>query len=175
MSLSLARALRGSLIALSLAAALPAAAQTAATPSATQTSPAQVQLARELIETNGSLRALDEIVPAYLEQTRRMFAANNPDVAGALGEVATSLRAEFDAKRAEVIDAIARAYAARFTEAELRELVTFYKSPTGKKFVAVLPVVLQESFERMQAWSTKLSEEMVARMRAEMRKKGFEL
>jgi hypothetical protein len=39
----------------------------------------------------------------------------------------------------------------------------------------VLPAVLQDSFQRMQAWSAKLSEQMVARMRAEMRKKGHEL
>jgi hypothetical protein len=169
MPLSLARTLRGGLIALSLAAALPAAAQQAQ-PSATQ-----VQLARELIESNGSLRALDEIVPNYLEQARRMFAQNNPDLTGPLGEVTVSLRKEFEAKRGEVLDGIANAYASRFTEAELKELVAFYKSPTGKKFVTVLPAVLQESFERMQAWSAKLSEEMVGRIRAEMRKKGHEL
>ena len=168
-SLSLARTLRGGLIALSLAAALPAAAQQA------QPSLTQVQLARELIESNGSLRALDAIVPTYLEQTRRMFGQTNPDLLGPLGEVTASLQKEFEGKRSEVVDGIARAYAARFTEAELKELVTFYNSPTGKKFVTTLPAVLQESFERMQAWSTKLSEEMVERVRVEMRKKGHEL
>lgn len=169
MSLSLARTLRGGLIALSLAAALPAVAQQA------QPSPTQVQLARDLIESNGSLRALDAIVPTYLEQTRRMFGQTNPDLLGPLGEVTASLQKEFEAKRSEVVDGIARAYAARFTEAELKELVTFYNSPTGKKFVTTLPAVLQDSFERMQAWSTKLSEEMVERVRVEMRKKGHEL
>ncbi|NJO53738.1 MAG: DUF2059 domain-containing protein [Bacteroidales bacterium] len=172
-----ARTLQGGLVALSLAAAvfassLPAAAQQSP---AGQPSAAQVQLARELIESNGSLRAVDDMVPAYLEQTRNMFTATNPDLAAPLSAVAAGLRQEFAAKRTEVVDGIARAYAARFTEAELRELVAFYKSPTGKKFIAVLPIVLQDSFERMQAWSTKLSEEMVARMRAEMRKKGHEL
>jgi hypothetical protein len=171
MPFSVARALRGGLIALCLVAALPAAAQQAQP----APSPGQVQLARELIESNGSLKALDAIVPAYLEQARNMFAQNNPDLVGPLTEVAAGLRAEFDAKRGEVIDGIARAYAARFTEAELKELVAFYKSTTGKKFVATLPVVLQESFERMQAWSAKLSEEMIGRIRAEMRKKGHEL
>jgi hypothetical protein len=172
MPLSLARTLRGGLIALSLAAALPAAAQQAAAP---PPSPAQVQLARELIESNGSLRALDAIVPNYLEQARRMFAQTNPDLTGPLGEVTAGLQKEFEAKRGEVVDGIAKAYASRFTEAELKELVAFYKTPTGKKFVLTLPAVLQESFERMQAWSAKLSEEMIARIRAEMRKKGHEL
>ena len=114
-------------------------------------------------------------MPNYLEQTRRMFAQNNPDLIGPLGEVTAGLQKEFEAKRGEVVDGIAKAYASRFTEAELRELVVFYKSATGKKFVATLPIVLQESFERMQAWSAKMSEEMVGRIRAEMRKKGHEL
>ena len=172
-----ARTLQGGFVALGLAVAAfapsqPAAAQQAA---AAKPSAAQIQLARELIELNGSLRAIDDMVPAYLEQARNMFAVTNPDLAAPLAEVAASLRPEFLAQRTEVVDGIALAYASRFTEAELRELVTFYQSPTGKKFISVLPAVLQDSFQRMQAWSAKLSEQMVARMRAEMRKKGHEL
>ena len=37
---------------------------------------------------------------------------------------------------------MATAYAGHFTEAELQEVLVFYRSPTGKKLVKELPAVL---------------------------------
>lgn len=162
----LVRTLCGGMLAVSLAAT-PGFAQ--------QPSAASVQLARELIESNGSLRAVDEMIPGMLDRVRGMMTSTNPDLSAAIGEVTTSLRGEFQAQRAEVVTNIAQVYATRFTEAELRDLVAFYKSAIGKKFVSTLPIVLQESFGKIEEWSNKLGEQMVARVRAEMRKKGHEL
>ena len=54
---------------------------------------------------------------------------------------------------------VARVYAAKFTEAELKELLVFYRSTIGKKFVAEQPAVLEEGFRRTQEWSAKISED----------------
>ncbi len=43
------------------------------------------------------------------------------------------------------LDITARMYAEIFTEAELKQLIEFYKSPIGKKIVAALPQVLQKT------------------------------
>ncbi len=63
-------------------------------------------------------------------------------------------------------------YATRFSQQELKELLTFYQSAVGKKFVTLLPNVLEESFIKTQEWGGKLSEEIVQTMRAEMKKRG---
>jgi uncharacterized protein len=39
-------------------------------------------------------------------------------------------------------------YDKHFTETELKELVAFYKSPTGKKFISVVPQLTQESMTK---------------------------
>jgi len=39
---------------------------------------------------------------------------------------------------------LAKLYTEAFTEAELREIITFYSTPTGQKFVAKLPVLTQQ-------------------------------
>lgn len=172
---SFRNATRGLLIAATLAFVMPNAPASAQQQPTAEPPAAMVQLGREFIEANGSLRALDNVIPGFLGQVRDMFGTNNPDLIGELNKVTTDLKPEFEAKRNDLVMDIARVYARRFTEAELKELVGFYRSPTGKKFVGITPTVMQESFERMQAWQDKLSTEMVQRVRAEMRKKGHNL
>jgi hypothetical protein len=45
----------------------------------------------------------------------------------------------------EVRPKVAKLYSDAFTEAELRELIAFYQTPTGQKAVAKLPALVQES------------------------------
>jgi hypothetical protein len=46
-----------------------------------------------------------------------------------------------------------------FTESELRDLVSFYKSPTGKKVIEVMPDLIVESMTRTtQAIMPKVAE-----------------
>ena len=69
----------------------------------------------------------------------------------------------------------AKFYAQRFTEAELKELVTFYKSPLGKKMVAQEPQALDDTFSYVQQWAPRVGEDVMNRFRAEMKKKGHNL
>ena len=59
------------------------------------------------------------------------------------------------------------------TEAELKELITFYRSPIGKKLVTELPAAVEESRPRVLEWGTKTSDEFIAALRAEMKKRGY--
>ena len=54
-------------------------------------------------------------------------------------------------------------------------MVTFYKSPAGKKMLAQEPLVLDETFGFIQQWQGRFSEEVMNRFRAEMKKKGHNL
>ena len=65
----------------------------------------------------------------------------------------------------EIVDEIARLYAQRFSEAELKEVIAFYKSPVGKKFAGDEPVVIDQGLQRAEAWSKKMSDEVMTRFR----------
>jgi len=54
-----------------------------------------------------------------------------------------------------------------FHRGRAQELITFYRSPTGKKLVTELPAVLEESFARAREWGAKVSEEFITALRAE--------
>jgi hypothetical protein len=135
-------------------------------------SPAAVQLAREVVLASGATRAFEGVIPSILGQSLNVFVQQNPDLQKQLTEAVKSLAPEFEKRTDDIITIIATTYATRFTEPELKELLTFYRSAVGKKFVAQLPAVLEESYVKVQEWGGKVSEEVVVRLRAEMKKRG---
>jgi uncharacterized protein len=145
-------------------------------PVAAQEPPAShMTAARDYIEAKGAAAAFEGAIPALIDQVRGNFLQTNPDLGKQLGEVSTALKAEFATRRAELVTLLARAYSTRFTEAELKEATAFLRSPVGRKLVTDEPAVLEDAFTRMQAWSNKLADDVIVRMRAEMKKRGFTL
>jgi hypothetical protein len=92
-----------------------------------------------------------------------------------LNEVAAKLRADLAPRGAEVLTETARLYATRFTEQELKDALAFYKSPLGRKLLTEEPVLADQSMRSAASWADKLSEEVISKMRAEMRKRGHEI
>jgi hypothetical protein len=131
-----------------------------------------VQLAREVVVASGATRAFEGVVPSILQQSLNVFVQQNPDLQKDLVESLKAIGPSFEKRTSEIIDIIASVYATRFTPQELKELLTFYQSAVGKKFVTLLPNVLEESFIKTQEWGGRLSEEIVRTMRAEMKKRG---
>ena len=161
--------LRAGAFALALAG-LPGLAAAQAQPNA-----AQLQVARDIVEASGAARAFDPVIPGILQQAINVFVPQNPDLQKPLLESAQTIAPNFEKRRSEIIDIVARVYASKFTEAEMKELLVFYRSTVGKKFVAEQAAVLQESFRRTQEWSVKISEEIVSALRAEMKKRGHNI
>jgi len=151
-----------------VACVAPAAAQQQPTPGAIAT-------AKELLQTKGATNMFDPLIPGVIESAKNAFLPTNPGLFKELNEVAALLRTQFAARRNEIIDEIARLYAQRFTEAEMKEVIAFYKSPVGKKFVLDEPAVIDQGLARTQAWTNKLSDDVLNRFRAEMKKKGHDL
>ena len=142
---------------------------------AQQPSPASIDLARQVIVVKGGNNMFDPIVPGVIESAKNQFLPTNPGLAKDLNEVSAQLRKEFEAKKTELLNEVAFAYAQRFTEAELKALVDFYKTPLGQKVVTDEPKALDAGMSRAQDWANKFSEQVISRMRAEMKKRGHEL
>lgn len=163
-----ARRVGFSLFALGLMAGA-AFAQTAA-PSASQ-----MQVARQLVEANGEARAFDGVIPNLIDGAALGFLQTNPDLAKQLRDTAMALRPEFEKRRGEIVDILATAYAQRFTEAELKEALTFYSTPVGKKLVTDRQQIVQQAVGNIQAWGAKVNADAMNRIREEMKKQGHDL
>ena len=142
---------------------------------AQQPSAATLQVARQVVMASGATRAFDGVIPSILQQSVAAFVQQNPDLQKQLVESAQTIRPDFDKRREDINEIVSRIYATRFTEAELKELLAFYNSTVGKKFITTVPGVLEESFRLTQEWAGKLSEEMVVRLRAEMKRRGHNI
>jgi len=155
------------LLALVLAALSPAQAQ--------QPTANALALAKEIIIVKGGNAIYDPVVPQVVEQARGLFLQSNPTLGKDINEVAAKLQAELTPRTAELLNDGARLYAARFTEQELKDVLAFYKSPVGRKVITQEPVILDQSGSNVDAWANKLADEVIAKFRAEMRKRGKEI
>lgn len=138
-------------------------------------SPAAVALARDVITTKGVGGIVEPVVRGVIENVKNRFVPTNPNLTRELNDVAVILHKELDGKSSEVIDQMARIYAARFTEQELKDLLAFYKSPLGQKYIKEEPVAIDEGMKRAAQWTDDFAETVMSRMRSEMQKKGHPL
>ena len=64
-------------------------------------------------------------------------------------------------------------YDKHFTHQEIKDLIAFYGSPTGKKAIAVLPQVMEECATLGQQWGQSLAPELDQRIQAALRKENL--
>ena len=138
--------------------------------SAQQPTPTAVSMAKEVLEAKAGLAMFEPIVPGVIETAKNVLLQQSPNLQKDLNETAATLRAQLAPRTDELKGEIAKIYAARFTEAELKELLTFFKSLLQEE-----PRFVEASLTRAQDWSNRLSEEVLGKIRAEMKKKGHNL
>jgi uncharacterized protein len=142
---------------------------------AQQPSATAMATAKELITVKGAIALYEPLVPGVIEQAKSVFLQSNPTLGKDLNEVALKLRAEYAVRSAEVVNDVARLYATRFSEQELKDVLAFYKSPLGRKMMTEEPNILDQSMRNAQAWADRLSEEIFNKIRTEMKKRGHDI
>ena len=140
-----------------------------------QPSPTAIATAKELITVKGATALWEPLVPGVIEQAKSVFIQANPTLIKELNEVAVKLRAEYAPRSAEVVNDVAKLYASRFTEQELKDTLAFYKSPLGRKLLTEEPSILDQSMRNAQSWADRLSQEVIGKIRTEMKRRGHEI
>jgi uncharacterized protein len=70
----------------------------------------------------------------------------------------------------DLIDLIVPIYDRHLSHPEVKAIIKFYESPSGRKFTSVLPAITQESMVAGQAWGQALGQKIAERMK----KKGYD-
>jgi len=146
-----------------------------AAPAKPQLSPTVMLLAKELIDLKGAASAFDPLVNGVIEYHKSFYLQTNPTLQNDLNAVAQKLADDLSPRKAEMQQEMTRIYASHFTEAELKEALTFYKTPLGKKLIAEEPKALEESMKAADDWSRTFATEVDSKFRAEMQKRGKSL
>lgn len=137
--------------------------------------PASLLIAKQIMDIKGVSAVFAPLVRGVIEKVRQQALQTNFMWAKDINEVAANLQKDYASRANELIDTTARIYAQHFTEAELKDMLTFYQSPLGQKIVVEEPKVLDESMSQAGQWGDKLAEEIIVKMRAEMKKRGHDL
>jgi uncharacterized protein len=135
-------------------------------------SPAAVAAAREILNMKNVGAMYAKAVPNVVQRTKDTLLQSNLNYQKDLDEVAVIVAQKFAGREQEVGAGIANIYAGEFTEQELKDLVSFYKSPLGQKLLAAEPKTVQMSMAYMNQWAQSFADAVSAEFRAEMRKRG---
>ena len=151
---------------LALAAAAPAYADE---PSANA-----IAMATQVINDVGMRAGVENIIPLTLGEMQRNVAAIHPEMATALKEASVTIIPEFAKSGDKVIADLAHVMASRMSEQELRDSLAFFEGPSGKKYLATQPILLQEFQVSTGIWRSELNKNLLSRLREEMKKKGVD-
>ena len=173
---SLSRILSAAGLVLGLAlAGAPAGAQQPAAPPLKQASPAAIAAAKEILTMKNASAMYANAVPGLVQQTKEVLLQSNLNYQKDLNEVAVIVAQSLAGREKEIGEGMAKIYANEFSEQELKDLVTFYKSTLGQKLLATEPRAIQSSMSYMNQWAQNFSEVVNGQFRAEMRKRGKEI
>jgi len=141
---------------------------------AQEPSPSHLTAARELMDTTGVLNPVNDLIPSFTDQIRKQNIAR-PELSKDLEAVLKGIEPEMQLQRQQITNVVSRTYAKWLSEAELRELVVFFKSPIGTKYNRVQSDLVDDVVNDVQVWTQQASEYLLVRVRAEMVKRGHQL
>lgn len=147
-------------------ATLPAAAQ--------EVSPEHLDAARKYVQLTDQSGIYEAALVQVAIESYRTLLPQNPEIATPLNDAITKTLDEYKLKKSELFDQFARVYALSFTIEELNEIVAFYESPTGAKLTKA-NARLNSSIKRvLNVYEQNLKGEFFAKVRAELKAKGFD-
>ena len=165
----------GLAVGLALASVPASAQQPAAAPAKPPASPAAIAAAKEILTLKNANAMYAQAVPSVVEQTKTALLQSNLNYQKDLNEVAVIVAQSLAGREKEIGEGMAKVYADEFTEQELKDLVTFYKSPLGQKLLSAEPQAIQASIAYMRQWGQTFSQVVAAQFRAEMHKRGKDI
>lgn len=150
---------------LSLLAAAPAFAQAPALTAS------QLQAARDVMDLTGVTQNITNIY-AEFDASVKSLVGTRPEMAKDTDAVLVELKAEANKRADEMLRTAAEVFATKMTEADLKEVASFFKSAVGQRYTSMRGEAMQSIFPVLQAWSVQTSNYLFDRFSQEMRKRG---
>ena len=137
-----------------------------------QPSAGALAAARQLLELKNAYSVYEGAVPGTIDSIKVQLIQANISYQKDLNEIATKLLTDLKGRDAEMGNEMARQYAIAFSEQELKDIVAFYKTPVGKKFLDQEPKTISTSLQFMRDWGAKFADEVDGKFHQEMKTRG---
>jgi uncharacterized protein len=131
---------------------------------------------RELMRITGSAQIGIQFANAVSHDMARQLRQARPDIPErAIAVVNQEVMKLFEERIDGLLDTVVPVYEKHFTPAEINDLLAFYRTPTGRKAISVMPAVMNESIAAGQNWGRNLGPEIGRRVQAALKREGIEL
>lgn len=162
------RSLVQAAVGLALLCAVPAFAQAPAL------TPGHLQAAREVVDLTGLSQTIANIYGEFETSTQQLV-STRPEMKKDMEAVVAELKPEADRRVEDMTKTATAIFASKMTEADLKEVAAFFKSPVGQRYNNLRPQAMEDIFKEMQPWSVQTSQYLFDRFAQEMRKRGHTL
>jgi uncharacterized protein len=137
--------------------------------------PARIAAARELMAITGAAKQFDAVMPMMMQQFEPLFLKLAPGHEKEIKEVLAGLLSKFSERKSELFEKIAGLYSEKMTAEDMKELVKFFSTGTGARFIELQPSLMQGSMAIGQQWGQQLGREIDKEMRDELAKRGIKI
>jgi hypothetical protein len=112
--------------------------------------------ARAIVQLTGSSKSLTQAMDGIRATMQKAY----PKVPE---QFWTDVKAEITVE--EVADRVAPIYAKHFTDRELEELLSFYRSPIGQRLIEAQPAMVAEMFSVAHEWGREVARRILERLK----------
>lgn len=149
--------LRMAVFAALLTAALPMSAR-----AQSKVDPVALAKAKELLQVSNLVAMRDQMVGLVEAQIAALVLDANPDAEDKVDRaIADVIRPALKRRMPEYLDLAAGVYAEHFTRAELEQLVSFYKSPLGRKLMREQDALIPAMTQMSKQWINRVGNEVL--------------
>ena len=131
---------------------------------------------RKLLNMTGSLKIGEQFAGAFSAQITAVIKKVQPSIPDSvitiLDEEMKRLVEEAMTEKSGLVEALCGIYDKYYTHDEIKKLIEFYQTPVGKKTVAVLPSIMQESITAGQAWGQATAPILLERLKKRLKTRG---
>ena len=131
---------------------------------------------RQLIGLTAGPSLAEQVAQISGRSVATTFKQSRPDVPERVVSIVNRELATFFAERVDtpggLTDRLVALYHKHFTHPEIRDLLAFNQTPTGRKALQVLPMISSESLGEGQAWGQSLAPEVRQRINAILKREG---
>jgi hypothetical protein len=136
---------------------------------------AAMAAARSLVATMKVTDQFKAVMPVIMQALKPAIVRGRPEIERDLDAMMPMLLEAFEPYYRQMVDGIASVYATNFTVDELKDIETFYRSPSGQKMLAKTQAILQQSMQVGQMFGQQAGEDLRQRAIEELRKKGHQI
>ena len=133
---------------------------------AQEVSDAHLAASRAAVAAIRATDTFDGILPQAADALKSEMIQRNPDLEQLIVEIVDAESIKMASRRGDLEKEAALAYAKIFSEQELKDITTFYSSPSGIKLLSDGPIATREVYNAADIWQKGIARDLAEVVKA---------